>query len=125
MASVLGPVLPAMGRPELPAITPVLPVNGKQQNMQNENGHIFRIWTPFSMILGSLDSQRKALQEYTEKHHSPSCEEEVTRREFDLTKRTRRKTLQHQKRNRIFMKFVFDELELGMEMNTSSKFSHG
>ena len=25
----------------------------------------------------------------------------------------------------IHMKSVFDELELGMEMNTSSKFSHG
>ena len=25
----------------------------------------------------------------------------------------------------IHMKFIFDELELGMEMNTSSKFTHG
>ena len=73
------------------------------------------------MILGSLDSQRKALQEHAEKHHCPSCEEEVTRREFDLTKKDTPENLQHQKRNRIFMKSAFDELELGMEMNTSSK----
>ena len=43
----------------------------KLQNEQNEHGHIFCIRTPFSMILGSLDSQRKALQDHAEKHHCP------------------------------------------------------
>ena len=58
----------------------------KLQNEQYENGHIFCIRTPFSMILGSLDSQRKALQDHAEKHHCPSFEKEIIRREFDLSK---------------------------------------
>ena len=56
-----------------------------KQKLQCENGHIFYIRTPFSMILGSLDSQRKTLQDHAEKHHCPSCEEEIIRREFDLS----------------------------------------
>ena len=59
----------------------------KLQKCKNESGHIFLIRTPFSMILGSLDSQQKALQDHVEKHHCPSCEEEVTRREFYLSKK--------------------------------------
>ena len=71
----------------VPVLVPVLPVTEKPQKSKNESGHIFRIRTPFLMILGSLDSQRKALQDHAEKHHCPSCEEEVTKREFDLTKK--------------------------------------
>ena len=97
----------------------------KMQKEQNDNGHIFRIRTPFSMILGSLDSQRKALKEHREKHHCTSYEEEITRREFDLTKKDTPENLQHQKRTGIYMKSVFDELELAMEMNIRSKLSHG
>ena len=44
------------------------------QKHQNENEHIFIIRTPFLMFLGSLESQRKDLQEYTEKHHSTTRE---------------------------------------------------
>ena len=59
-------------------------------------------------------------------HHSPSCEEETTKREFDFSRKDKSveppisKTQQD-----MHMKSVFDELELGMEMNTSSKFSNG
>ena len=39
------------------------------QKLQNENGHIFCIRTPFSMILGSLESSQRAQRDYAEKHH--------------------------------------------------------
>jgi hypothetical protein len=35
------------------------------------------IQTPFSMILGSLESQQRALQLYAEKHHSPTKEDKT------------------------------------------------
>ena len=78
------------------------------------------------MILGSLESQRRALQDHAEKHHSPSREEEVTRKEFDLSRKDKPvKPPTSKTQQDMHMKSVFDELELGMEMNTSSKFSHG
>ncbi len=78
------------------------------------------------MFLGSLESQQRALQDYVEKHHSPSCEEENTRGEFDLsTKYKPVKPPTSKTSQDIQMKSVYDELELGMEMNTSSRFSHG
>ena len=78
------------------------------------------------MILGSLESQRRALQDYAEKHHSPSCEEENTRGEFDLSTKDKPVKPPTPKTQQVVnTKSVFDELELGMEMNTSSKFSHG
>ena len=86
---------------------------------------MFLIRTPFSIILGLLEYSQ-ALQDHAYTHHSPSCEEDNTRGEFDLSTRDEpvkpptSKTPQD-----IQMKSVFDELELGMEMNTSSKFSHG
>ena len=43
---------------------PEFPPHRKLQKTQYENGHIFCIRTPFSMILGSLESQRKALQDH-------------------------------------------------------------
>ena len=54
---------------EVPDFRPEIPALHKEQN---ENGHIFCIRTPFSMILGSLESQRKALQDHDEKNHCPS-----------------------------------------------------
>ena len=45
--------------------------------LRHENFNIFFIRTPISMILGSLESQRRALQDYAEKHHSPSCEDKT------------------------------------------------
>ena len=63
---------------------------GKTSNTKNAIGYS---WNPFLMFLGSLETQRRALQNHAEKHHSPSCEEETTRREFDLSKRTRRENL--------------------------------
>ena len=56
---------PAWARPGLAKL---------QKNIQHENEHILIIRTPFSMFLGSLESQRKALQEYTEKHHNTTSE---------------------------------------------------
>ena len=78
------------------------------------------------MILGSLESQRRALQDYAEKHHSPSCEEKTTSREFDLSGKDKLvKPPISKMQQDMHMNSVFDELELGMEMNTSSKFTHG
>ena len=78
------------------------------------------------MILGSLESQRRDIQDHAEKHHSPSCEEEATRREFYLSRKDKPVEPPTSKTQQgIHMKSVFDELELGMEMNTSSKSSHG
>ena len=51
----------------------------------NQNRNMFFIRTPFSMILGLLESQQRALQDHAEKHHHLSCEEETTRGEFDLS----------------------------------------
>ena len=56
---------PALARPRLAKL---------QEHIQHENEHILIIRTPFSMFLGSLESQRKALQEFTEKHHNPTRE---------------------------------------------------
>jgi hypothetical protein len=76
--------------------------------------------------LGIVRRYSQALQDHAYTHHSPSCEEDNTRGEFDLSTRDEpvkpptSKTPQD-----IQMKSIFDELELGMEMNTSSKFSHG
>ena len=78
------------------------------------------------MFFGSLESQQKPLQDHAEKNHSPLSEEEVTRREFDLSKKDKpEKTPTSKTQQDVHMKSVFDELELGMEMNTSSKFTHG
>ena len=76
--------------------------------------------------LGIVRRYSQALQDYAYTHHSPSCEEETTRGEFDLsTKDEPVKPPTSKTSQDIQMKSVFDELELGMEMNTSSKFSHG
>ena len=78
------------------------------------------------MILGSLESPQRVLQDHAEKHHSPSCEEESTRKEFDLSIKDKPiKPPTTKMQQDIRMKSVFDELELGMAMNTSSKLSHG
>jgi hypothetical protein len=56
-------------------------------------------------------------------HHvrrKPQVESLTSLRKDKPVKPPTSKTLQD-----IQMKFIFDELELGMEMNTSSKFSHG
>jgi hypothetical protein len=42
-----------------------------------KNGNNLSIRTPFSMILGSLESQQQALQLYAEKHHSPTKEDKT------------------------------------------------
>ena len=39
---------------------------------RNRNRNNFRIRTPFSIFLDSLESPQRALQEYAEKHHSPT-----------------------------------------------------
>ena len=57
------------------------------QKQQNENRNNFFIQTPISIILGSLESQQRALQDYAEKHHSPSCEKEAIKKEFDLSQK--------------------------------------
>ena len=52
--------------------TAVLPPGQKLQITRYENFNNFCIRTPFLMILGSLESQRRALQHHAEKHHSPT-----------------------------------------------------
>ena len=47
------------------------------RTIQNEYEHILIIRTPFSMFLDSLESPQRALQDYAEKHHSPSCEDKT------------------------------------------------
>jgi hypothetical protein len=75
------------------------------------------------MIFGLLS---QALQDHAYTHHSPTSEEDNTRGEFDLSTRDEPVKLPTSKTSQdIRMKSVFDELELGMEMNTSSNFSHG
>ena len=69
------------------AAAAVLPPDKKLQNNRYEKKHNLIIRTPFSMILGSLESQRRVLQDHAEKHHCPSFEEEIIRREFDLSKK--------------------------------------
>ena len=51
---------------------PVLPLDKKLSKHPNENDDILSIRTPFSMILGSLESQRRARQDHADKHHSPT-----------------------------------------------------
>ena len=78
------------------------------------------------MILGLFRRKPQALQDHAYSHHSPSCEEENTRGEFDLsTKDEPVKPPTSRTSQDIQMESVLDELELGMEINTSSKFSHG
>ena len=78
------------------------------------------------MILGSLESQRRALQDHGEKHHSPSCEKEAIKKEFDFSQKIQTgKTSNTKNATRYLYEIRFNELELGMEMNTSSQFSHG
>ena len=55
----------------------------------NQNRNMFFIRTPFSMILGLFQRYSQALQDYAYTHHSPSCEEETTRGEFDLSTKKR------------------------------------
>ena len=50
----------------------------------NQNRNMFLIRTPFSIILGLLEYSQ-ALQDHAYTHHSPSCEEDNTRGEFDLS----------------------------------------
>ena len=78
------------------------------------------------MILGLFRRYSQDLYDYEYTHHSPSCEEDNTRGEFDLsTKDEPVKPPTPKTQQVVKTKSVFDELELGMEMNTSSKFSHG
>ena len=75
--------------------------------------------------LGLVRRYSQALQDYAYTHHSPSCEEETNRGEFYLSRKDKPvKPPTSKTQQDIHMKSVFDELELGMEMNTSSKFSH-
>ena len=53
----------------------------------NQNRNMFFIRTPFSMILGLFRRYSQALHDHAYTHHSPSCEEETTRREFDLSRK--------------------------------------
>ena len=52
-----------------------------------KNGNNFFIRTPISMILGSLESQRGALQDHAEKHHSPDMEDKTKCRKVNLSKK--------------------------------------
>ena len=54
---------PAWARPGLPKL---------QKNIQHENEHILIVRTPFLIILDSLELSQWALQDYAEKHHSPT-----------------------------------------------------
>jgi hypothetical protein len=56
---------------------PESPALEKGRNSWNQNDHNLNIRTPFSMILGSLESQQLALQLYAEKHHSPIKEDKT------------------------------------------------
>jgi hypothetical protein len=49
----------------------------KHQKYQNENDNNLSIWTPFSMILGSLESQQQFQQIYAEKHHSSTKQDKI------------------------------------------------
>ena len=51
----------------------------------NQNRNMFLIRTPFCMILGLFERYSQAQQDYEYTHHSPSCEEETTSGEFDLS----------------------------------------
>ena len=87
-----------------------------------QNRNMFFIRTPFCMILGLFGRYSQAQQDYEYTHRSPSCEEETTSGEFDLSikdKPVKPPTTKTQQD--IRMKSVFDELELGMEMNRSEE----
>jgi hypothetical protein len=75
------------------------------------------------MILASLESQQRALQLYVEKHHSTNKEDKTKWwKVWPLYKRRTGKTSNHQKRNNWFMRnLFFDEIELIMEITTSSR----
>ena len=66
-----GPTGPGAGRAGGAAGRPGASPTEKQVY---ENGDIFCIRTPFFMILGSLESQQRALQIYAYKHHSTPTE---------------------------------------------------
>ena len=67
-----------------------------------------------------------ASRAYSQQHHSPSCEEEVAMKDFDLSKKdTPEKPPTSKTQQDVYMRSVFYELEPDMEMNTSSKSSHG
>ena len=74
---------------------------------RHENFNNFFIWTPILMILGLLESQRRALKEYAEKHHSPSFEDKTKWKKVrPLDKRTTDKTTKP-KHNMIFIRTLF------------------
>jgi hypothetical protein len=60
-----------------PAVGRLKPPPWNWQKHQNENDNNLSILTPFSMILGLLESQQQALQIYAEKHHSPTEEDKT------------------------------------------------
>jgi hypothetical protein len=49
----------------------------KLAEIPKQKGNNLSIRTPFFMILGSLESQQRALQLYVEKHHSPNKEDKT------------------------------------------------
>jgi hypothetical protein len=61
-----------------PAPDWLFPALQNWQKHQNKKGNNLSIQTPFSMILGSLESQEQALKLYAEKHHSTIKEDKTT-----------------------------------------------
>ena len=102
-----------------------LSIKEQQIKPPNQNRNMFLIRTPFSMILGLLEDTHKLykiMHIHIIVHHvrrKPQVESLTSLRKDKPVKPRTSKTQQD-----IRMKSVFDELELGMGMNTSSKFSH-
>ena len=76
-ATCSGTTADVLPRGVLAVVTAVLPPGENCRKPLYENGRDFCIRTPFSMFLGSLKSQRRALQEYADKHHSTTWEDKT------------------------------------------------
>ena len=78
------------------------------------------------MIFGSLESQRRTLQDNEEKHHSRRWEVKTKWGNIKpLEKGTPGKTSNIKNQEAFQTNFVLDELEIVMKITTSSKTSQG
>ena len=78
------------------------------------------------MILDSLESQRRALQDHAEKHHSPTREDKTKWRKVKpLFKRITGKPPKPKMQQVFHTKFIFGELVLVVKITTSTKAQQG
>ena len=89
-------------------------------NTQYENGHILIIRTPFLMFLVSLESQRRALQDHAQNHHSPTWKDKTKCRKVNLLyKRTTGKSSNIKTQQDNHQDSVFYDLGLVPKIITS------